>query len=68
MNEPAIAMIKVRELGKKRWAFLAANGTNALRVHGVRFSSYQRAQAVIDANAPENPGWEWKIVPALTRI
>lgn len=55
--------VKVRKLGAKRWTFLARNGTNSLRVHAIRFASKERAQTLIDENAPENPDWEWKTVP-----
>jgi len=64
---PDIAMIKVRELGAKRWAFLARNGTTRLRVHALRFESYDKAQRLINENAADNPEWEWKTVPALVR-
>lgn len=56
--------IKVREAGRKQWAFLARNGTNRLRIHALRFDSRAKAQALIDENAPDNPGWEWKTTPA----
>lgn len=64
---PDIAMIKVRELGDKRWVFLARGGTTRLRVHALRFESYDKANALIEENAADNPEWEWKAVPALTR-
>jgi hypothetical protein len=54
--------IKVRERGKKAWAFLANGGVNRLRVHASIFASVERAQALIDANAADNPEWEWKVV------
>lgn len=57
--------IKVREVGKTRWAFLGSGGrTTSLRIHAVRFASKDRAQAIIDENAPDNPEWEWKTVSA----
>lgn len=56
--------IKVRWPTKKQWSFLASNGgTNSLIVHALRFSLKDAAQAVIDQNAPNNEGVEWKIVP-----
>lgn len=66
-GEPPIAMIKVREIGKTRWGFLARDGVTRLRVHALRFSSYDKAQALIDDNVADNPEWEWKLVPALVR-
>jgi hypothetical protein len=56
--------IKVREKGRKAWAFLARGGTSRLRVHASRFETPEKAQALIDANAADNPEWEWKVVPA----
>jgi hypothetical protein len=55
-------MIKVREKGRKSWSFLSRGGTNRLRIHAVRFETREKAQALIDENAPDNPEWEWKIV------
>lgn len=55
--------IKVRKTGDKRWAFLSGKGgMNYLLVHALRFQDQARAQAVIDENAPNNPGVEWKVV------
>jgi len=54
--------VKVREKGKKQWAFLTRNGTNRLRVHASQFASKEVAQKFVDANAPDNPEWEWKVV------
>lgn len=53
--------IKVRERGRKAWAFLARGGTSRLRVHALTFATAARAQALIDANAAENPEWDWKV-------
>lgn len=58
------AFIKCREIGRKQWAFLTANGCNRLRIHAVRFDTVEKAQALIDENAADNPEWEWLIVPA----
>lgn len=56
--------IKVREKGGKSWSFLTPRGTtNRLRVHAAIFADRDRAQRVIDDNAPGNPGWDWKIAP-----
>lgn len=57
------AYVKCREIGRKQWAFLSRGGCNRLRVHALRFASVERAQAVIDENAADNPEWEWKVVP-----
>lgn len=54
--------IKCREIGDKTWVFLSRGGTNHLRVHALRFATAERAQAVIDENAADNPEWEWKVV------
>jgi predicted short-subunit dehydrogenase-like oxidoreductase (DUF2520 family) len=59
--EHAPCYIKVRENGRKAWAFLSRGGTSRLRIHAIRFSSRDRAQSLIDENAPDNPEWEWKI-------
>ena len=56
--------IKVRAPGEKRYAFLARNGTNNLRVHACLFATLERAEAVIAENRDDNPGWDWKAVPA----
>jgi hypothetical protein len=56
--------IKVRETGQKTWRFLTRNGTNKLRIHAAAFTSAEGAQRVIDDNKTDNPGWEWKVVPA----
>lgn len=60
----APSFIKVREVGKKTWAFLARGGTSRLRVHALRFATAEKAQALIDDNAADNPEWEWRVVPA----
>lgn len=57
------AYIKVRERGRNTWVFLARGGTSRLRVHALQFATPERAQALIDDNAPDNPEWEWKVVP-----
>jgi hypothetical protein len=54
------AFIKCREIGRKQWA----SGVNRLRIHAIRFATVEKAQALIDENAADNPEWEWLIVPA----
>lgn len=54
-------LIKVRKRGGKAWAFLSRHGTNRLRIHAVTFETREKAQALIDANAPNNPDWDWRI-------
>lgn len=54
-------MIKVREVGKKRWVFLSREGVNHLRIHALRFTREQ-AERLIAENEADNPEWEWKIV------
>lgn len=56
--------VKCRELGKKRWAFLSSNGTSYLTIHACRFETQEKAQALIDANAADNPKWEFKVTAA----
>lgn len=56
--------VKVREIGQKQWRFLSRGGTNRLRIHAIQFATRERAQALIDDNAADNPGWEWKAVAA----
>lgn len=53
--------INVREIGKKQWRFLSGNGTNRLRIHALNFETRDKAQALIDDNAADNPEWEWKV-------
>ncbi len=56
------AYVKVREVGKKRFYFLTPGGaTTPLKMHAGRFESIEKAQAFIDANAPDNPDFEWKV-------
>ena len=55
--------IKVRKVGSKSWAFLSRNGTNRLRIHACRFQTAEDANSLIEANRPDNSGWEWKVVP-----
>lgn len=52
--------IKVREKGRKRWAFLSRNGTTQLRIHALTFTREQAEKLIAD-NAPDNPEWEWSI-------
>jgi phosphopantetheinyl transferase (holo-ACP synthase) len=56
--------IKLRERGRRSWSFLSRNGTNRLRIRAARFSSKEAAQKVIESATPDNPQWEFKIVPA----
>jgi len=55
--------IKVREPGRKKWGFLTPKGgvTN-LRVHAARWSDREPCEKLIADNAPDNPGWAFKIV------
>lgn len=53
--------VKVREIGKKQWLFLSRGGANRLRIHASIFATKEKAQALIDENAPDNPEWEWKV-------
>jgi hypothetical protein len=55
--------VKCREKGRKAWVFLAPDGVSRLRVHAARFSSEAAAQALIDANAADNPDWEFRAQP-----
>lgn len=58
------AHVKCRLKGRKTWAFLARGGTNRLRIHALRFETMEKAQALVDENAEDNPEWEFKAVPA----
>lgn len=54
--------VKVRERGDKRFKFLTSRGSlNSLRVHAASFESAEKAQAFIDANAPDNPEFEFRV-------
>jgi hypothetical protein len=60
-----VAYVKCREVGKAKFAFLTPKmGLNHLKVHAARFESLEKAQALIDANAADNPEWEFKAVVA----
>ncbi len=60
-----VAFVKCREVGRKSWAFLTSNGElNRLRIRAARFSSLEKAQALIDENSADNPEWEFKAVVA----
>lgn len=55
-------LIKVREKGKKRWAFLTPKGgTNGLRVHAMRVLS-MHAEVTLGILRSENPNHEFKAV------
>lgn len=55
--------IKVKKAGEKAWYFLTPRGGMIrLRIHAAQFDTAEKAQAVIDANAADNPGFEWKVV------
>lgn len=54
--------IKIREVGKKTWKFLARDGSTRLRIHAASFADETAAQRLIDENKADNPEWEWKIV------
>lgn len=58
------SFIKVREKGRRGWTFLARGGVSRLRVHALRFETAERARALIAENEGDNPGWDWRIVPA----
>lgn len=61
----AIHYVKCREKGKKRFAFLTSKGAlNNLTIHAARFESAEKAEALIAANAADNPEWEFKVVQA----
>lgn len=54
--------VKVRERGTIQFNFIAPGGrTTRLKIHAARFESREKAQAFIDANAPDNPEFEWKV-------
>jgi hypothetical protein len=55
-------LVKCKELARKQWAFLTRNGISRQRIHAARFASREIAQQLIDANAPDNPEWQFKIV------
>ena len=55
------AYVKCRRVGRKTWLFLNANGVTRLRIHAGRFETVEKAQALIDANAADNPEWEFKV-------
>lgn len=59
-----MAYVKVREVGKARWVFLSKGGVNRLRIHALRFETIEKARALIDENAADNPEWEFKAVLA----
>ena len=59
------AYVQCRMVGRKQWRFLTPkDGLNRLRVHAARFETLAKAQALIDANAADNPEWEWRAVEA----
>ena len=55
--------VKVREIGKKKWAFLTPRGgTNFLRIHASEFSDQTKATACAADINENNPGeWEAKV-------
>jgi hypothetical protein len=56
--------IKCRLKGERKFGFLTSSGkVNNLRIHAGRFATAERAQALIDENAEDNPEWEFKVVP-----
>jgi hypothetical protein len=58
-----IFYVKCREVGKKQFLFLTSRGgLNRLRIHAARFETKDKAQALIDENAADNPEWEFKVV------
>lgn len=54
--------IKVRKIGKRNFSFLSRGGVSRLRVHALRFETQDKAQALVDDNAADNPKWEFKVV------
>ena len=55
--------VKCREVGKKKFLFLTSNGgLNNLRIHAATFASREKAQALVDENAADNPEWEFRVV------
>lgn len=56
--------VKCREKGSKGWTFLTSNGCSRLRIHAARFVNAEIAQAFIDANAADNPEWEFRVIAA----
>ena len=60
----SVHYIKVREIGSPTWSFLGRMGTYRLKMHASRFDTIEKAQAVIDENTADNPGWEWKVTSA----
>jgi hypothetical protein len=57
-----VVYIKLRSGNEKRWSFLTSSGgTTYLRIHAARFASAEKAQALIDANKDDNPGFEWRV-------
>jgi hypothetical protein len=67
----AAALIKVRDAGSRRFAFMTSRGgTNPLRIHAARFEDKdgqpgeERAQRFINDMAAANPGVEFKVVAA----
>jgi hypothetical protein len=57
--------IKCKLKTEKRYAFLTSSGgCNHLRVHAARFETKEKAQAVIDENAADNPEWDFKVQEA----
>jgi hypothetical protein len=59
--------IKCRMHGEKTFGFLTSSGgVNKLRIHAGRFATMERAQAVIDDNANDNPEWDFKVVELVS--
>jgi hypothetical protein len=57
-----MAHIKVRKRGERRFNFLTSKGgINHLRIHAAIFDD-QKAVQFVEANAPDNPDFEWRIV------
>lgn len=55
--------VKAREVGKKKWKFIAPNGAlSSLRIYASRWAEKEKAENFIAVNAGENPGWEFKVV------
>lgn len=61
--------IKCRMAGEKTFGFLTPKGgVNKLKIHAGQFPTKERAQAVIDENAGDNPEWEFKVVELYAEV
>jgi hypothetical protein len=61
----AARFIKVRGPGEKTWAFISPRGgVSRLRIHACRFMNQEAAEELIAGARADDPGWDWKVVPA----